>query len=42
MQAYLDTGGIRLPEGFSYCSNINDEQLGADDLRAILARPHGS
>jgi UDP-N-acetylglucosamine 4,6-dehydratase len=41
MQAYLDTGGIRLPEGFSYCSNINEEQLGAEDLQKILARPHG-
>ncbi len=39
MQAYLDAGGIRLPEGFSYCSNINEEQLGAEDLRRILAVP---
>ena len=42
MQAYLDSGGIRLPEGFSYCSNINEEQLGPEELRKILAGPQGT
>jgi UDP-N-acetylglucosamine 4,6-dehydratase len=37
MRAYLEDGGRRLPEGFAYCSNLNDEQLDAEALRAILA-----
>ena len=36
MQTYLANGGMGLPEGFSYSSDKNDEQLDAAQLRRIL------
>jgi UDP-N-acetylglucosamine 4,6-dehydratase len=38
MTAYVAEGATTLPEGFSYCSDKNDEQLDADALRAILGK----
>jgi UDP-N-acetylglucosamine 4,6-dehydratase len=38
MKAYVAEGATTLPEGFSYCSDKNDEQLDADALRAILGK----